>query len=88
MDQIDAILDFAEREMPAHFSRNKPDYANKQDKNLKDLKRCQVYKRFAQRIKAGEKTNWVPSPAAVWELLQEFAPGVYTCEITATFNRV
>lgn len=87
MTQIEAILDFCANEMDGYFARNKPDYKNKQDKNLIALKRCQVYQRYALRIKAGEETDWVPSAQAVAKLLDEFAPGVYTCEITAVFSR-
>lgn len=87
MTHIEAILDFCEKEMPAYFAQNKPDYANKKDRNLIDLKRCQMYQRYAKRIQAGQPTDWKPSAQAVAQLLEDFAPGVYTVEITAVFTR-
>lgn len=87
MTQIEAILDFCANEMDKYFTRNKPDYKNKQDKNLIALKRCQMYQRCALRIQEGKETDWVPSAQAVSKLLEEFAPGVYTFEIKAVFNR-
>lgn len=87
MTQIDALLDFAEREMEKYFKANPPNYKDTENPLSIARKRCNAYIAQARKIRNGEKPDWVPGYEKVAELLNEFAPGVYELRSIQDFSR-